>query len=309
MTVGDIKHQINTGEFNRWYIFTGEEIAVMKIYIKMISDKSGLPIHYVSSYADVYGDIHQSGLIKTNYLYVILDDKEFISSEKAQNSLDRIKDDIVIFYYTSADKRLKFWKKFQNLVVEFEHLTDSILVKYIQRDIDLNESNCQKLIDICEHDYSRILLEIDKIKHFMDKRQKMSCNDAFLKLLDDGVIYMPPHDAIFDFVNAVLARNGRKALKLLDESYAVGEANMVLLSVMYNSFRNLLQVQTCKNTDISKSTGLTGWQIKNVKPFVDNYSVGELIRILRLIQKAESGIKSGTMPDEWSTYYVLGGIL
>ena len=305
MTVGDIKHQINAGEFNHWYIFTGEEIAVMKIYIKMISEKTGLPIHYVSSYESIYEDIRQPGLIKTSYLYIVLDDKAFMSDEKAQNTLNRIEDDIVIFYYTSADKRLKFWKNFSNLAVEFEHLSDNVLIKYIQKDIDLNNRNCQTLIDICEHDYARILLEIDKIKRFDSK----AVNSAFEHLIKTGVIYVPPSDAIFDFVNAVLSRDGKKAMALLAESYAVGEANMVLLSVLYNSFRNLLQVQTCNTDNVSKSTGLTGWQIKNVKPYVDMYSVGELIRALRLIQKAESGIKTGTMPDEWSTMYVVGGII
>lgn len=305
MNVGDIKHHISEGKFNHWYIFTGEEVAIMKIYIKMISEKSGLPIVYYDKYADAYGEIRQSGLIAEHYLYVIMDDKDFTTNEKAQNTLDNIKEDIVILYYSTCDKRLKFWKNFLNLAVEFEHLSEAMLVKYIQKDVKLNDKNCKRLIEVCENDYSRILLELDKLKNFDNK----GVNSAFEHLMKAGVIYVPPKDAIFDFVNAVLERNGKKALDLLEQSYAVGEANMTLISVMYNSFRNLLQVQTCGNNDISKSTGLTGWQIKNVKPYVDNYSTGELIRALRMIQRVESGIKTGTISDEISTQYLVVNII
>ena len=43
-----------------------------------------------------------------------------------------------------------------------------MLIKYIQREIDLSERNCKRLIDICDGNYGRILLEIDKIRRYVD---------------------------------------------------------------------------------------------------------------------------------------------
>lgn len=136
----------------------------------------------------------------------------------------------------------------------------------------------------------------------------ISYDEAFEILLKDGTIYRPPKDAIFDFVNAVMDRS-IKCWDLLNQSYAVGEANMVLLSVLYNNFKQVLQVQSCKSADISKSTGLTGWQIKCTKEHLNNYSNGELVHAMKLIQEVESGIKTGKIEDEISVQYVLVNVL
>ena len=131
---------------------------------------------------------------------------------------------------------------------------------------------------------------------------------AFEKLLKDGTIYKPAKDAIFDFVEAVMCRS-IKCWDLLYQSYAVGEANMVLISVLYNNIKQTLQVQSCNSADISKSTGLTGWQIQCVKKHLNKYSSGELVAGMKLLQKIESGIKTGKIEDEISIEYFLVNFL
>ena len=71
----------------------------------------------------------------------------------------------------------------------------------------------------------------------------------------------------------------------------------------------VLQVQTYSGDNISKGTGLTGWQIKNVKSHIGKYSEDELIYIVQLIQKVESGIKTGRMEDEFAMQYLLTHIM
>ena len=137
----------------------------------------------------------------------------------------------------------------------------------------------------------------------------MTYDEAFEILLKDGTIYEPPYDAIFDLVDAILDRNVNKAFDLLQQSYDVGEATMVMLSVLYNNAKALLQVQTYKGDNITKATGLTGWQIKNVKHHVGKYSTDELIYIVQLCQKIESGIKTGKMEDEFAMQYLLTHIM
>ena len=137
----------------------------------------------------------------------------------------------------------------------------------------------------------------------------MTYDDAFQKLLDDGVLVIPPYDAIFDLVDAILDRKVNKAFHLLQQSYAVGEATMVMLSVLYNNAKAVLQVQTYKGDNLSKGTGLTGWQIKNAKAHVRKYSDKELVHMLQMIQKVESGIKTGQIEDEIAMPYLLVNVL
>ena len=127
-------------------------------------------------------------------------------------------------------------------------------------------------------------------------------NRILQDLMDMGAIYKAPKDAIFDFVDAVLDRDTKRAWDLLEQSYAVGEANMVLMSVLYNNVKTLLQVQSCKDT---KMLGLNGWVVKNVSKHKDRYSNGELIKFMKLIREAERGIKTGLIADDISVESIL----
>lgn len=137
----------------------------------------------------------------------------------------------------------------------------------------------------------------------------MTYDEAFEILVKDGTIHEPPYDAIFDLVDAILDRKVNKAFDLLQKSYEVGEATMVMLSVLYNNAKAVLQVQVYHGDKITEGTGLTGWQIKNAKPHVGKYSEEELIYIVQLIQKVESGIKTGKIEDEFAMQYLLTHIM
>ena len=129
---------------------------------------------------------------------------------------------------------------------------------------------------------------------------------VFRKFIDEGVIYRAPYDAIFDFVAAFLERRPSKAYNLLQQSKDVGEANMVLLSVLYNNIKTLLQVQSAKDY---KALGLNGFAVKNVIAYKGNYSNAELVKAMKLIRQVEKGIKTGTIPDELSVEYVMVSIM
>lgn len=316
MEIGKVKADIKSKTFDDFYIFAGEDIEILKLYIDKIAEAGNFVIEYVDAVSTIYQKARMKSLISRPTLYVVFDDMEFMKSEKAWDVIKKLKDDVIIFQYSTVDKRLKFWKFFQNRAVIFEHLDTRILMHHLKNNICLSEKNLEKLIEICENDYGRCLLEIDKIKSYMhgtkidnrDIRKESYPDSCFRRLLEDGTIYQPPKDAIFDFVSAVLDRKPKKAYELLEDCYGVGEADMTLLSVLYDNFRNLLQVQTCTSDSISESTGLNGFQIKNVRPFVDRYTDDELVEILKLLREIEKGIKVGEISDELSVHYALVNI-
>ena len=84
---------------------------------------------------------------------------------------------------------------------------------------------------------------------------------------------------------------------------------MVMLSVLYNNAKAVLQVQSYSGSNVSKGTGLTGWQIKNAKKHVGKYRDSELVRMMRIIQQTESGIKTGQIEDEIAMPYLLVRVL
>lgn len=137
----------------------------------------------------------------------------------------------------------------------------------------------------------------------------MNYDEAFENLLKDGTIYQPPYDAIWDLTDAILDRKVNRAFNLLEQAYDFGEATMVMLSVLYNNAKAVLQVQSYSGNNLSKGTGLTGWQIKNAKKHVGKYRDSELVRMMRIIQQTESGIKTGQIEEELSMPYLLVQVL
>lgn len=312
MDVNKVKSDIKTGNFDRFYIFGVEEGYVAKTYINKIAGKTGYNLEYANSVNDIYPKLKVKSIIPVHTVYVVIDDKEFLNS-KYESRWDlienNIQDDILILMYTHIDKRVKFWKHFKEKAVIFEKLPERLLVRYIQKQVKLSEDNCKLLIEVCESDLNRILSEVNKLKHHMQATKSEDVpNNEFELLLFDGTIYRPPKDAIFDFVNAVLQRDINKSYELLEDCKAVGEANMVLISVLYTNFRNVLQVQSCNGQNVSKSTGLTGWQIRNVSPYKDVYDDERITDILLMLREVEKSIKTGTITDDISVEYALAHI-
>jgi DNA polymerase III delta subunit len=309
MDVSSLKAKIKSRQIPKYLIFTGDEWKVQDIYIQQISKVTGKEVKYVDSIVDVYSKLKSRSFISKPVIYKVRDDKELMTNEKLQQNIESVlADNMLIHTLTSVDKRTKYYKTYKDTIVEFKALTDAILKRYIKREIDLSDRNCQILIDVCEHDYGRILLEIDKIKRYdnINGRDKKSAADkAFEQLLKDGTIYEPPYDAIFDLVDAILDRKVNLTFDLMQQSYDVGEATMVMLSVLYNNAKAVLQVQSYDGSNLSKATGLTGWQIKNAKKHVGKYSDRELERMLRLIYKVSNGIKTGKMEDAFAMQYLL----
>jgi len=315
MDVSTLKAKIKSKQIPHYLIFTGPEWKVQQIYIRQIAKVLGIEVVYLDNYSEVYSKIRSRTLTSSSKLFLLRDDTEIQSSDKitTQHITDSLKDNFLIHILTTTDKRKKYYKENQDRIVDFEPLSDSALKKYIKREVNLSDKNCQRLIEVCEHDYGRCLLEINKIYCYVYDAElngyDMEWDEAFEDLLEDGTIYQPPYDAIFDLVSAILDRKVNKAFDLLQQSYAVGEATMVMLSVLYNNAKAVLQVQSYKGDNLSKATGLTGWQIKNAKPHVRKYSDKELIHMMQMIQKVESGIKTGQIEDEIAMLYLLVSVL
>lgn len=312
MDVSTLKHAIQTGNLSNYYIFSGPEWAVQKIYIDQIGKVTGLTKTYIDNTADILPRLGNKSAIVKSSCYIVLDDTEFCQNEKLQESIiSRLGSNTLILVLSTLDKRSKFYKQHQNDIIMFEPLPDFTLKKYIQRLINLSDRSCDILIDVCEHDYGRILLEIDKINRFQswNTAPNITADDCFKVLLEEGAIYEPPYDAIFDFVGAVLDRKAGRAFELLQQARDCGEATLVLLSVLYDNAKAVLQVQSYAGNNLAKATGLSGWQIMNAKKHLGKYAIHELVDMLKYICWCEQSIKSGRIDEKFVMESVLVHVL
>jgi DNA polymerase III delta subunit len=308
MDLSALKTQIMTKALEPVYIFTGPEVGVMDIYIKQIAKVHNASVVMLDGIEDLAKKMHKGSIVKNAQIYILRDSKEFIQDNDLalkitqKNALAGVP---LILVYTNIDKRSKVYKTFQDKIVEFNYLKPDILLKYIQKEVYLTNESYNRLIEVCESDYSRILLEIDKIKRYAQAKQVKE-ETAFCTLMREGAIFQPPKDAVFDFVDAVLKGKKELAFKLLKSSYDFGEATMVLLSNLYNSTKQLLQVQSFKGDGkITEATGLTPFQVKLASERKGRNSTGDLIYLMRLVRDTEKGIKTGAIEEPMAMPYIL----
>ena len=312
MEVTELKAKIKSNKIPNFLIFTGDEWAVQNIYIRQIASRN-MEVRRIDSITDIISKLkNKSFLSNQKLLYVVRDDKELMSNAKWWGKIEKLLgNNILILLITKPDKRTKFYNQYKNTFIEFKPLNEATLKKYVLKEIPKASSkNIDTLITVCEGNYGRILLELDKIKHWRigygkDKQELIPEDGALLRLINDGTIYKPPKDAIFDFVDAVLDRKAQKAFELYENCKGVGEATLTLLTVLFNNAKAVLQVQDCESKDVSKSTGLTGWQIMNAKKHLNNYETEELEDLLQLITRCEQAIKTGEIEDQFVVEYIL----
>lgn len=311
MNMLDVKSDIRNKATKKYYVFTGDEIEVMNIFVRKIADVAGASICRADTLSSIFSKLQNRSILSIKTCFVIRDDKEYLSTEDIWEKLENEElqnDNIVIMLYTDIDKRSKFYKHSQDRIVVFDALTDENLKREIQKRIALSDKNCDILIDICEHNLGIILNEVDKVQKFrceFEDETVIEANTSFEYLLNDGTIHQPARDCIWDFVDAVLMKRKKLAFGLLEEALEFGNPVLTLISVLYKDTKQLLQVQGCQSSDVSNSTGLSGWDIKRAKPRCGRYTIRELVNGMYLIRNTEKDIKSGNIDEYMAMDYIL----
>lgn len=318
MNLAEIKQHIQSKKLSPVYIFTGEEIGVMDIYINQMAKVKNCEISRADSFKDIFNNLKVAPIVGKSNICFCRDDAEVLNNEKIWKLIEQtqwIKQNVIILAFTNLDKRKSFYKRFKAHICEFEHLDDKILIKYIRKQINLSDASSRALIEACESDYSRIMLEIDKIKQYESfyfshmSHEPMTPDVCFKELLKRGIIYSPAKDSIFAWSDALMYRKRATAFELMQECFESGEAVLTMLTVAYMNVKQLLQVKSCDSKDISKSTGLTGWQIQCAKKFINKYSIEELLNALKLIREMEVGIKTGKIEEQTAIPYLMINML
>lgn len=321
MTFNDVKMQLQAQKLDSFFIFTGDELEVQRAYINRIAKTNKQTVKRIDTVAEAF-KTKGMGLLSAPMCYVCRDDADFQKSEEAWQRVDNLGANTLIYIATKLDKRSKFYNQFEERIITFDYMTEQVLIRHIKEHINLSTDNCKELIRVCEGDYGRILNEIDKIDMLLNADEArpfamatdsiqtaLTTNEAFEKLLNDGTIYQPPTDAIFQWVDAMLSGKPRLAFKLWQECIDLGEPSLKLLLVLYQGVKRLLQVQSCEVRDVSENTGLTAWEINLVKKHVGVYRTGELVDALRNIKAIETGIKTGEIEEEFSVPYAMVSLL
>lgn len=304
----DVMYEIVDGTPSHYYVFAGDEIEVMRIYVDKICEL-GYDKTICEDVAEVLSRGNNISLLTQPKCYLVIDDMEYAKVDKNWDStISKFNNsnDILILLYNKIDKRLKIAKSDYTTI--FEKLSDNLLIKYVLKIFPhMNTELVKELVHICENDYGRVLLECDKIKCYAKAKNLITPDNAYEELLEQGAIYKPIGDITFQFVDAVLFGNLESSYELLEQVKLKGENTLGILALLYNNFKNMLLYQGmgADKSNAEHRTGLKYWQINNLRKLVGGYRTTELRNILSVITSIEQGIKLGEIEEALALDYAL----
>lgn len=312
MNIMELKKTIDSGELKGLFIFHGDEHEILETYIRNISNKLGGYV-LADSVLSVYRSLSKKSLFaNTNRMFVVRDDKDFITDEIIWKDLHKkleTKNMCLIVKYVKLDSRSKFVKHFDERITNFETLSAEVLRKYIQKDAKLTKEQTDKLITMCGNNYGRIKLELDKLRNVAEYFN-LSDENAMKLCLNSGSIYEEESGEVFDFIDAVLTRNAKRIYELKYESERRNDNPLLILSLLHTNVKNVLQIQTLgNNKNAAEITGLSPYQVKSAFKYANRYNCKELIRFIRLIKYCDECVKNGTMSADTVIDYILVNVL
>lgn len=309
MELVDLMKRISSNDIPHFLILFGEEQTILNIYLTHILEVTNTKRISADSVSYIMQNINKKRFDKSVRLYVVQDDMTFV---RAEDSWETVRNtptkDYIILRYHSLDKRSAFVKKNQQNLVEFSRLTKEVLQTYIAKDLpDLSEKNSSKLVDYCNYDYGRILMEIDKIKQYSVVRTDLTIDSCFNQLDKQGLFHKEIGDITFELTNAVLGGYPETAIQKLDEAKRKGEPAMMIVSILYNGFRNLLAYQGLGSNKqgAMERTGMTKGELYGCTKNVGGYSIAEVKRNMLKCQEIEAGIKMGAIDEDIALEYAV----
>lgn len=311
MELSELMKKIAGNNIPHYLVLYGQEQTVLDMYIKQIVSVTQSHAVYVDTVASVIKWCGKKSLNKSVKCYIVLDDLSYLKAEtvwdKIKKDFKKSKDYLILRYHT-LDKRDKFSHNNKENLTEFAHLSAEVLQQYIYRDLsDLGEKNALSLIDYCDHDYGRILMEIDKVRQYMSVRTDLTVDSCFNQLDKQGLFHKEIGDITFELTNAVLGGYTDQAVVKLDEAKRKNEPAMMIASILYNGFRNLLAYQGLgKNKQgAMERTGLTKGELYGCSKNIGGYSLSEVKRNMLFCQQVESGIKTGLIDEDVALDYLV----
>ena len=315
MELMELMEKITYAKIPHFLILCGDEQTIIDTYIEKIEQVLNAKRIHCSSVSVVMNNCRKKSLDKSKRLYVVSRDMSFIKEEvdvvrKVEETIGK---QYLILRYSSLDERSSFFKKNTRSIVKFSKLTRDVLLRYVNNLLPgISEENAKSLIEYSDYDYGRLLMEIDKIKQYMQylstvPENDVSVDNCFEELDSQGLFHKEIGDITFELTDAVLGGYPELAIKKLDEAKRKGEPAMMIASILYNGFRNLLAYQGLGSNKkgAMERTGLTKGEIYGCSKHIGGYSLSEVKRNMLFCQSVESGIKTGKIDSEIALEYLV----
>ncbi len=315
--VKNINEQIKTGKFQKVYLLYGEEAYLKKQYKDKLI-KAMLPEGDTVNYAYYEGKgIEPEQLIDLAETMPFFAERRLIVVENSgffKNSVPKFADYIktmpdtacFIFVENEVDKRGKMYKavKDAGYISEMGRQDEKTLLYWIAGQMgregkQIRESAARYLVSRAGTDMELLEKELEKLFSYTLGRREITAEDI------DAVCTIQISNKIFDMVEAVAAKQQKKALDYYYDLLALKEPSMRILYLLTRQFRLLYEVkelmkQGFDKAQIARTAKLhpfvAGKYMKQCKDFSDK----QLKDIMEAGVQYEELVKTGCLNDRMS---------
>ncbi len=206
---------------------------------------------------------------------------------------------IIFTTYDKVDARKKVYKEFAKKykVISVSNLSLNDLMTKVrdycfQNKFKIDNETNTYILNACGNHYDLAYNELNKIFLYYKEPQLIKLQDV-KEIVSKALV-----DNNFKFVEAVINKNSKLALKLLDDLYTLKVDPIALLMLLAREYRlmysvsNLMRNGFHKN-DIAKNLSLQEWQIDKILKETSTYYEDDLKTYLKELASVDYKIKSG----------------
>jgi len=276
--------------------------------------KSGLSLKFFDFEKDSFDDfrdaLKSSSMFREKKLLIL---KNLFSNQKAENDfLKNLKEiskskEIILIYEEEIDEKSPLAEKLKKEAKshKFNLLEGIFLENWIKREFQKYSAKIEPqaldlLVDYVGNDLWQMENEIKKLVSYKEEQT--------IKKEDIKLLVKPKIETdIFKTIDAIAAKNKRKALSLIKEHLEEGNSPAYLLAMINFQFRNLLIIKSCELKHelyandmriLSRKLGIHPYVIGKTIQQMRRFSFEELKKIYRKIFEADLNIKTGKMEPE-----------
>lgn len=310
-----IDNDIKMGQLKNVYLLYGTEDYLKRQYRDKLKHALVEPDDTMNFSAYEGKDINPKELIDLSETLPFFKEKRMILVENSgffKNSCDDLAEYMsqvpestcFVFVEEEVDKRSKLFKAASRAgsAVEFETPKEDMLVRWILGRIQregkkITQSVMQLFLSKTGSDMENIDKELEKLICYTLDKTEISAADV------ETICTGQTENKIFEMIDAIYAKNQKKALDLYYDLLALKEAPMRILFLIARQFQNLLLIKSMSAkgypaVSIAKTAGMPSFAVQKNLRQAGAFKINQLKEAIEDCGQAEEDVKTGRMADQ-----------
>lgn len=310
-----IDNDIKMGQLKNVYLLYGTEDYLKRQYRDKLKHALVEPDDTMNFSAYEGKDINPKELIDLSETLPFFKEKRMILVENSgffKNSCDDLAEYMsqvpestcFVFVEEEVDKRSKLFKAASRAgsAVEFETPKEDMLIRWILGRIQregkkITQSVMQLFLSKTGSDMENIDKELEKLICYTLDKTEISAADV------EAICTGQTENKIFEMIDAISAKNQKKALDLYYDLLALKEASMRILFLIARQFQNLLLIKSMSAkgypaVSIAKTAGMPSFAVQKNLRQAGAFKINQLKEAIEDCGQAEEDVKTGRMADQ-----------